>query len=75
MNDADILAYVKAAAAVLGLHLDDARAHSVALQLGRTQALASQLEAFPMHVEDEISELFCPKPFPLAGEERRRSTP
>lgn len=72
MNDADVLAYVKAAAALLGLHLDDDRAHSVALQMGRTQALARLLEGFDLGVEDEICEIFSPKEFPLSVEDRRR---
>ncbi len=66
MNAADTLAYVKAASTLLQLPLDDARAHAVALQLGRTALLAQQLEAFPMALEEEMSELFCPAPFPLA---------
>jgi len=65
MNDVDALAYVKAAASLLQLPLDDARAHAVAQQLGRTWVMAQQLEAFPLPLEVEPSELFCPAPFPL----------
>jgi hypothetical protein len=64
MNDSDVLAYVKAAAHLLELPLDDARAHAVAGHLGRTLLLAHQLETFPLALEDEMSEVFCPADFP-----------
>lgn len=66
MNDADVLAYVKAASSLLELALDDARAHAVALQLGRTLAMARQLEAFALQQGEEMSEIFCPAAFPAA---------
>ena len=70
MSDADVLAYVKAAASLLQLPLDDARAQAVALHLGRTLAQAQQLEAFPLMFEEEMSEVFCPAPFPTAAQEQ-----
>jgi hypothetical protein len=73
MNEDQVLAYVQAAAALLQLPLDATRAQAVALQLSRTQELARMLEGFPMEVHDEICELYCPSPFPLSAEERRRS--
>jgi hypothetical protein len=70
MNDADVLAYVKAAASVLELALDDARADAVALQLGRTLVLARQLEACPLPLQEEMSEIFCPAAFPSPAQEQ-----
>lgn len=70
MNDADVLAYVKAASSLLRLPLDDSRADAVALQLGRTLAMAMQLEAFPLSLEQEMSEIFCPAAFPTAEQEQ-----
>lgn len=64
MNDADLLAYVQAAARLLELPLDEARAQAVALQLGRTLQMARQLEAFPLAQTQELSEIFCPAAFP-----------
>jgi hypothetical protein len=75
MNDADVLAYVKAAAALLQLPLDDARAHAVAGHLGRTVLLARQLESFPMAREEEPSEIFCPAEFPALRDSDYRSAP
>lgn len=70
MNDADVLAYVKAASHFLELPLDDARAHAVAQQLGRTLVMAQQLEALALPLEEEWSEIFCPAPFPPVQPER-----
>ena len=70
MNDADVLAYVKAVSRLLALPLDDARAHAVAQQLGRTLVMARQLEAFPLALEEEMSEIFCPAAFPAAEPEQ-----
>jgi hypothetical protein len=69
MNDTDLLAYVKAAASLLDLPLEDSRAHAVAQQLSRTLALARQLEAFTLPLEEEMSEIFCPAAFPAAEPE------
>ena len=70
MNDSDVLAYVQAAAHMLELPLDDARAKAVAIQLGRTLDMARQLEAFPLPLTEEMSELFCPAAFPPITIER-----
>ena len=64
MNDEQVLAYVQAAAAALGIPLDDARAARVAMHLGRTAALAGQLDAFPLEVSDEPAEIYSPLAFP-----------
>jgi hypothetical protein len=69
MNDLDVLAYVKAASSLLALPLEEARAHAVAEQLGRTLVLARQLDAFPLPPEVEMSEIFCPAAFPSVEEE------
>ena len=61
MNDADVLAYVKASAAMQGLPLDDARAQAVAVHLARTAHLAKLLEGAPMTPEDELAEIYKPK--------------
>jgi hypothetical protein len=60
----DILAYVHASAALLGLPLDDAQASRVAMHLARTRAMAQLLEQVPLTHEHEIAEVFCPAPFP-----------
>ena len=65
MNDAEVLAYVKAAAVVMQLPLDEARASRVATHLARAAALSSQLEAMPLDVNEEPSEIYSPAPFPL----------
>jgi hypothetical protein len=64
MNEAQALAYVKAAAAAVALPLDDPRAQAVAVHLGRTAVLAAQLDAFGMDVGEEPAEVFCPAVFP-----------
>ena len=63
MNDSDVLSYVKAAAVALALPLDEARAQRVATHLARSAALAEQLEAFQLGVEDEPAEIYSPAPF------------
>jgi len=64
MNEAEVLHYVKAAAAVLELPLDDARAQAVALHFGRTLAIARVLDGAPLAPHDEPAEVFRPAPFP-----------
>lgn len=63
MNEAQTLAYVRAAAVALDLPLDDAQAARVAVHLQRTAGLAATLEAFPLAPHDEPAALFCPAPF------------
>ena len=67
MTEAPILTYVKAAAAMLELPLDDEQAGRVAVHLARTAALAAQLDAVAMGVDDEPAQVYCPAPFPLRG--------
>ena len=59
-----VLAYVKASAALQGLPLDEARAQRVAAQLARTAALAQLLDEVPLLPEDELAEIYRPSPFP-----------
>ncbi|MBI2769225.1 MAG: DUF4089 domain-containing protein [Burkholderiales bacterium] len=70
MEEAEVLAYVKAAAAALAVPLDQERAQRVATHLARTAALARQLEAFPLEVHDEPAEIYRPMPFPSAPDKR-----
>ncbi|MGE0331903.1 MAG: DUF4089 domain-containing protein [Ramlibacter sp.] len=62
MNDEQILTYVKASAAAMGIPLDAARAQRVAGHLERTAALAALLERVPLAPEDELAEIFNPDP-------------
>lgn len=64
MTETEVLAYVKASAAAQGLAMDDARALRVAAHLARTAHLAGLLDATPLAVEDELTEIYKPKPFP-----------
>jgi hypothetical protein len=64
MSEGEMLAYVKATAALLELPLDEARAQAVALHLARTAAMARMLDAVPLAPADEIAEIYCPAPFP-----------
>lgn len=63
MTEEQTLAYVQAAAVVVGLPLDDAQIARVAMHLQRTAGLAATLEAIPLAPHDEPAELFCPAPF------------
>jgi hypothetical protein len=58
MKDAEILTYVKASAAVLGIRLDDDGAQRVAGHLKRTAALARDLEQAALAVTDEPAALY-----------------
>ncbi len=62
-SPADVLAYVKATAALLDLPLDDARAERVAGHLALSAELARALQAYPLPPEAEPAEVFCPAPF------------
>jgi len=68
MSEDEVLAYVRAAAVALGLPLDAQQAEAVAQHLARTAALARQLEAAELSVDDEPAEIFRPAPFPAADE-------
>jgi len=67
MRDADVLDYVRAAAAALDLPLDGAAAQRVAAHLARTAAMARLLDAAGLAPGDEPAEVFRPAPFPDAG--------
>jgi endonuclease YncB( thermonuclease family) len=67
MRDEDVLAYVKAAAAMLDLPLDAAAAQRVASHLARTAAMARLVDGAELAVEDEPAEVFRPAPFPDTG--------
>jgi hypothetical protein len=62
MNNDLALAYVRASAAALGLPLDTARAQRVAGHLQRTAALAQLLEQSALGPDDELAEIYKPKP-------------
>ena len=66
-DDLAMISYVKAAAAVLALPLDEAQAQRVAAHLARTAALARQLEQAPLAPADEPAQVYCPSPFPPAA--------
>jgi hypothetical protein len=64
MEEAEVLAYVKAAARTVQLPLDEARARAVAAHLGRTAAIARQLDAAGLAPEHEPAEVYRPAAFP-----------
>jgi len=70
MTDTQILAYVKASAALQGLPLDEARAQAVAVHLARTAHLAQLLGDAPMAPEDELAEIYKPLAFWPSSNER-----
>lgn len=63
MTDAQVLAYVKAGAALHGLPLDEARTQAVAVHLARTAHLAQLLDEAPLAPEDELAEIYSPMAF------------
>ncbi len=69
--ESDMLVYVRAAAALLSLPLDEAQAGRVAIQLAQTAALARHLDKAALAPTDEPAQLYCPLPFPplRAGED------
>ena len=64
MEETEILDYVKAAAKAVALPLDEARAQAVAQHMGRTLAIARQLEQAQLAPEHEPAEVYRPAPFP-----------
>ena len=64
MSEEQLLDYVRASAVVLGISIDSAQARRVAVHLGRTAAMAQQLEQAGLGVVDEPAEIYCPLPFP-----------
>ena len=67
MEASETLDYVKAAARILELPLDDAAAQRVAEHLGRTAMMARLLDAAELAPEHELAEVFRPAPFPSKG--------
>jgi hypothetical protein len=65
MTEQEVLDYVKVAARMVQLSLDEARAQAVALHLGRSVAIAAAVEAAALAPHDELAEIFKPAPFPL----------
>ena len=63
MTEDDVLAYVRASAALQGLPMDAARAQRVAQHLARTAHLAQLLGDAPMSPEDELAEIYSPMAF------------
>jgi len=68
MTPPEVLAYVKATAAMLELPLDDARAERVAGHLTLSAALAKALDAYPLAPDIEPAEVYCPAPFVSGGD-------
>lgn len=68
MNETEVLAYVKSAAVLAGLSLDDARAWAVAVHFGRSIAIARVLDGVPLAPEQELAEIYRPAPFPQEDE-------
>jgi hypothetical protein len=64
MNEASVLSYVEAAAALRGVPLDADRAQRVSAHLQRTAGMAALLEGAPMAAHDELAEIFSPAAFP-----------
>lgn len=64
----DIERYVRSAAQMASLPLDDAQVQRVAVHLARTKALADSLLAVPLPEETEPAEVFRPAPFPPGSE-------
>lgn len=64
MDETEVLAYVKAAARLQGLPLDDGRAQAVAAHFARTVAIARVLEGAPLAPDQELAEIYQPAPFP-----------
>ena len=63
MTDA-VTDYVRSAARLLDLPLDDAQVGRVAVNLARTKAMVALLRDAPLAPDDEPAELFRPAPFP-----------
>ena len=61
---AEVIDYVRSAALLLDLPMDDAQLLRVATHLARTRALATPLRALDLPAELEPAEVFCPAPFP-----------
>lgn len=64
----DIERYVRSAAQMAALPLDDAQVQRVAVHLARTKALSDSLLAVPLPEETEPAEVYRPAPFPPGSE-------
>ncbi|MRT21597.1 DUF4089 domain-containing protein [Comamonas sp. CAH-2] len=64
MEEQEVLNYVKAASAAVGLKLDAERAVAVAQHFGRTVAMARLLEQAQLAPEHELAEIYRAAPFP-----------
>ena len=64
MTEAQILAYVQAAAAAQGFSLSPERAASVSGHMALAQQLASLLDGADLAPHDELVQIYCPAPFP-----------
>lgn len=64
MTPDELTDYVRHAARLLDLPLDDAQIGRVAVHLARTQELASALRDAPLGAADELAQIFVPAPFP-----------
>ncbi len=62
--DPALLAHVQAAASLLGLRLDPARAQATARQLGVLASMVAMLDAAPLADHDEAAARYEPAPFP-----------
>ena len=64
----DIEQYVRSAAQMAALPLNDAQVQRVAVHLARTQGMAAGLQALPFEPELEPAEIYLPAPFPPGDE-------
>lgn len=64
----DIEQYVRSAAQLAALPLDDAQVQRVAVHLARTKLLADSLLMVPLPAETEPAEVYRPAPFPPGSE-------
>ncbi len=64
----DIEQYLRSAAQLAALPLDDAQVKRVAVHMGRTKLLADSLLAVPLPAETEPAEVYRPAPFPPGSE-------
>jgi hypothetical protein len=67
VEETEALLYVQASARAIGLVLDDARAHAVAVHFRQTAAIARVLDLAPLAPADELAEIYRPAPFPTEG--------
>jgi 1-carboxybiuret hydrolase len=70
-TDGEIAAWVAAAAPVLGIDLDEARAARVAGHLGRSWAIAQRLVAEPLALELDPAEVYRAAPFAATAAPRQ----